>query len=195
MQDSGPIMLIRHAEKAVDGELGVDRRGHADPQSLSVTGWMRAAGLAQLFAGVGNGNGNGAGAAAGHLARPMHLIAAGATADHPSRRAHDTLQPTAQALGLPIDGRFGADTTAAVLAVYLRSLQGPVLVCWPHAGLPALADALLQRTAAPPRWPDRSFDMVWVVQQSRVSWELLQVPQRLLPGDATHGRRRVAARR
>jgi len=178
------IMLIRHAEKPLDGEQGVDRQGRPDPASLSVTGWMRAAALARLF-----------NAPEGHLVRPQHLVAARATAERPSTRPRDTLQPMAELLGLEIDESLAADDAPSRVADHLHRLQGPVLVCWRHDELPALANQLLQRAEAPGRWPDKTYDMVWVVEQARLSWTLVQVPQKLLPGDTTHSlRRRVAAR-
>jgi hypothetical protein len=200
MDDSGPIMLIRHAEKPLQDEAAVSSSGHADPLSLSVRGWQRAGALVPLFAGspplqaVGPG-GHRASAAIEKLARPQHLLAARATADRPSTRPRDTLRPVAQFLGLTIDENFSADSSLATLATHIRGLKGPVLVCWRHDALPALANELLQRMAAPVRWPESSFDMVWVIERTRLSWELVQVPQRLLHGDTTHARRRVPARR
>lgn len=177
-------MLIRHAEKAAEGEQAVDRRGWPEPASLSVTGWMRAAALARLFA-----------EPAGHLVLPQHLVAARATPAHPSTRPRDTLQPLAERLGLAIDETLSADDPPAAIAEHLHRLQGPVLVCWRHETLPALANQLLQRAEAPGRWPDKTYDMVWVVERARLSWSLVQVPQKLLPGDTTHAlRRRVAQR-
>ncbi len=192
-------MLIRHAEKALQDEAAVNLRGHPDPRSLSVRGWMRAGALVSLFGPAQRPPGVAAGRtdrpASEHLQRPMHLLAARAATEDVSTRPRDTLQPLAQSLGLPIDERFGADDTPADIAAHLRRLEGPVLVSWRRSTLPALANELLQRVAAPTRWPEPSFDMVWVIEQSRLSWELVQVPQRLLDGDATHVRRRVMGRR
>ncbi len=51
--DTGMIMLIRHAEKPLhpsDSPHGVDPDGREDPHSLTVTGWIRAGALVELFA-------------------------------------------------------------------------------------------------------------------------------------------------
>jgi hypothetical protein len=189
MNDGSSIMLIRHAEKPEEGELAVNRRGHPDAQSLSVTGWMRAGALVRFFL-APDGRG-----AEPHIVRPQHLVAARATDARPSTRPRDTLQPLAAALGLPIDETLAADDPLPEVAAHLRELPGPVLVCWRHDTLPALADELLQRAQAPTRWPEACYDMVWVIEQQRFSPTLAQVPQRLLPGDATQAiRRRVPAR-
>ena len=47
------IMLIRHAEKPrhpSGSPHGVNPDGQEDPHSLTVTGWMRAGSLVELFA-------------------------------------------------------------------------------------------------------------------------------------------------
>jgi broad specificity phosphatase PhoE len=189
MNDGSSIMLIRHAEKPEDGEQAVDRRGHPDDESLSVTGWMRAGALVRMFALLEGRPGE------PHIVRPLHLVAARATATHPSTRPRDTLQPLAAALGVPIDETLAADDPLPAIAAHLNEMSGPLLVCWRHETLPALADELLQRSQAPTRWPDGCYDMVWVIEQQRFTRTLAQVPQRLLPGDATQAiRRRVPAR-
>jgi hypothetical protein len=189
MNDGSSIMLIRHAEKPQDDELGIDRRGHADPESLSVTGWMRAGALVRMFALLEGRPGD------PHIVRPQHLVAARTTAQHPSTRPRDTLQPLAAALGVPIDETLAAEDPLPSIAAHLRELPGPTLVCWRHETLPALADELLQRAQAPSRWPDGVYDMVWVIEQLRLTRTLAQVPQRLLPGDSTQAiRRRVPGR-
>ena len=51
--DNRMIMLIRHAEKPLHpsgSPHGVDQDGQQDPHSLTVTGWIRAGALIELFA-------------------------------------------------------------------------------------------------------------------------------------------------
>ena len=51
--DNRMIMLIRHAEKPLHpsgSPHGVDQEGQQDPHSLTVTGWIRAGALIELFA-------------------------------------------------------------------------------------------------------------------------------------------------
>jgi len=181
MDDDAPIMLIRHAEKPQDGELAVNLAGQPDADALSVRGWMRAGALVRFFATPDTHS---------RIVRPLHLLAARATAARPSTRPRDTLQPLAQALGLKVDESWCSEDPLPELAAQLRQLQGPVLVCWRHEALPALANELLQRAEGPERWPPQCYDMVWVVEQERFSRTLAQVPQRLLPGDSTHPLRR-----
>jgi hypothetical protein len=189
MNGTPSIMLIRHAEKPAEGEQGVNHRGHPDPTSLSVTGWMRAGGLVRLF------NVPDERTAMPHLVRPQFLVAARATDSRPSTRPRDTLQPLAQALGVAIDETLAADDPPHTVAAHLRQLPGPVLVCWRHDTLPALANELLQRAEAPGRWPEHTCDMVWVLEQASLNRTLVQVPQRVLGGDGTHAiRRRVPAK-
>ena len=184
MEDDAPIMLIRHAEKPQDGEQAVNSVGQPDERSLSVTGWMRAGALVRYFAMPEPRNGH------SRIVRPVHLLAARATDTRPSTRPSDTLQPLAQALGLKVDESWSSEDPLPELAAQLRQLQGPVLVCWRHDTLPALANELLQRAEGPERWPQHCFDMVWVIEQELLSRTLAQVPQRLLPGDSTHALRR-----
>lgn len=172
MTEPSRIQLIRHAEKPRDGEVGVAADGTPDPLSLSVAGWQRAGALVRAFA-----------AATAPLARPRHLLAARPTEAHPSTRPLATLTPLAQALGVGVDSTWSADEDPDRVAAALRALDGPALVCWRHDTLPALADALLQRHEAPPHWPEERYDLVWIVQLDGPRWNLVQHPQRLLPGD------------
>ena len=184
------LMLIRHAEKPAAGERAVNRQGAEDRQSLSVTGWMRAGALVSLFAPADGRDRRPL------LPQPRHLVAARATAQRPSTRPRDTLLPLADALGSSIDEQWSAEDPPAAVAAALRRLEGPVLVCWRHDDLPALAVDLLMAPSAPSRWPPSRYDLVWVIQQVGLSWRLTQVAQLLLPGDSARLipiARRVAA--
>jgi hypothetical protein len=159
-----PIMLIRHAED--------DERS----PSLSARGWQRAGALVRLFAPLD------ASVVRKHLALPRHIVAA--RSDEHSTRALDTVQPLAEMLELPVDDSLGSDDPPAQVAQALRALDAPVLVCWRHDTLPALAEALLQRSGdTPPKWPDERHDVVWVIERGGANAHLVQVPQQVLPGD------------
>ncbi len=181
------LMLIRHAEKPAAGERAVDRRGEPDEHSLGVGGWLRAGALVSLFA-----------PAAGRvspLPRPRHLLAAAATSQRPSTRPRDTLLPLAEALALDIDLGWSTDDPLPALAAHLVRLDGPVLVCWRHDGLPALAAELMLPAPVPERWPEARHDLVWLITRSGAHGHLTQVPQLLLGGDSAHAiPRRVKAR-
>jgi broad specificity phosphatase PhoE len=171
------IMLIRHAEKPAAHERGVDRHGHPTEEGLSVTGWQRAGALLRLFAPRDEAD------VPPRLAVPRHLFAAAPTPLQASTRPRDTLQPLADALGLPIDERFSTEDPLRAVAALLRSLHEPVLVCWRHDSLAALANELLQREEAPAAWPEHRFDLVWVVDTTGAG-SFHQVPQKLLPHDS-----------
>lgn len=177
------LMLIRHAEKPHGDELGVDAHGRPAPGSLSVQGWQRAGALVRLFA-PPDGQ-----PPAPHLQTPRLILAARATPSHPSTRPRDTVAPLAEALGLPVDERFGVDDPLPPLADALQATSGAALLCWRHDELPALAQGLAQTLrpdlVVPPRWPDDRFDLVWVFERSARDWHFVQVPQRVLPGDRT----------
>jgi hypothetical protein len=159
-----PIMLIRHAE---DNE-------HSP--SLSARGWQRAGALVRLFAPLDPA------LLRRHLATPRHIVAA--SSNDRSSRPVDTVRPLAEMLGLPVDDSLASDDPPARVAQALRALETPLLVCWRHDTLPALADALLQRSGdTPPKWPEDRHDVVWVIEHGGANAHLVQVPQQLLPGD------------
>jgi hypothetical protein len=177
------VMLIRHAEKgdAAAGVQGVNERGAADPLGLSVRGWQRAGALVRALAPLD-----------GHfadprLAKPSAIFAAAASARHPSTRAADTVQPLAQALGLLPDCRHDSDDAPQALLAAIDACHGPVLVCWRHQDLPALARARAPEAALPPNWPADRYEVIWLFDLRAGAWRFEQLPLRLLPGDGTQG--------
>lgn len=171
------IMLIRHAEKPTPGDAAVDVRGQADERALSVTGWQRAGALAPYFASLTDR------LHARHLCRPEHIFAARATAMHPSTRPRDTVKTLAAVLGIGVDERWSDEDPLEHVAEVLRNFEVPVLVCWRHDYLPAMARAILRDHPVPEVWPADRFDLTWSIRRDGGGWELLQVPQLLLPGD------------
>jgi hypothetical protein len=177
------LMIVRHAEKPVDGEpVGVRANGHADPESLTPRGWQRAGALARLFV---PRDGRFADPA---LATPTLILATraeeGAGA---SRRPKQTVRPLADLLGLELDHRFGKGEEAAAVASLLRH-DGVVLVSWIHERVPAIVAALPGAPAVPRDWPEDRYDVVWVFEPAPDGgWTLTQVPQRLLAGDRDGG--------
>lgn len=173
-------MLIRHAEKPVGENPGIDRQGRPDAASLSVDGWLRAGALLPFFAP------HDVQRQPPQILRPKYIFAARPTEAHPSTRPRDTVAPLAALLGVTVDERWSDEDDATEIGSTLRGLDGPALVCWRHAALPALANEILQRPDAPARWPETRFDLVWIVEQRSFSWSFAQVAQRLLPGDEAH---------
>ncbi|WP_431262376.1 hypothetical protein ACQ859_19770 [Roseateles chitinivorans] len=171
------IMLIRHAEKPTSDAAGVNVTGVLDAQSLSVPGWRRAGALVRYFGSAGS-KGDG-----GPIRCPRHIVAARPTGRHPSTRPADTVRPLAEFLGLPVDERWSDQDAPEDVAAALRALDGPVLVCWRHHGLPRLADAILQDDGIPSVWPAERFDVTWSFFCRRHTWTFAETPQLLLPGD------------
>ena len=158
---SGPatIMLIRHAED------GGDVNFHLSPE-----GAKRAQALPQLFG--------------PRLPKPDIIIAT--RASKASDRPMETVEPLAKALHLPIDNRFKDDDyeiLAHELLTDQRYAGKIVLVCWHHGKLPKLARAL--GVSDTPKWSNRQFDRVWIIDYSKKGRARAQdVGQRLLPGDS-----------
>ena len=181
------IMVIRHAEKpAPDGSvLGVDQSGSPDQDQLSVAGWQRAGALVQLFSGA---------LGRSRLERPAHLFAPGATLETPSLRALSTLVPLSASLGLDVNTGFVKGEEAELVNAVVK-LRGPVLVAWEYRAIVRIANLLMQSDAmTPQRWPEDCFDRIWVFLRSGSKWLFSEVPQMLLPGDASPATR-VAAQR
>ena len=169
------IVLLRHAEKPTgDGRAkGVDARGEADDNELSVRGWQRAGALACFFA-----------ADRGELGVPDALFAGAPTREHPSRRSISTLEPLAQRLGLALETSFqrGCEPTLAHAAA---QRDGLVLVAWDHRGLCSIANALMDSSQLTPQsWPDGCFDRFWVFHRQGTGWRYEEQAQRLLGRDA-----------
>ena len=86
--DSGMIMLIRHAEKPLHpshSPHGVNPDGQEDAHSLTVTGWMRAGALVELFA-------PSRGDSPAELRRPDTIYASAYAGGH-SKRSMQTVSP------------------------------------------------------------------------------------------------------
>ncbi len=171
------IMLIRHAEKPDPGHAGVDDAGSSDEHSLSVPGWCRAGALARYFSSLVDG------AHPKGICRPQHIYAARATAMHRSTRPRDTVLPLAKALGLSADERWSDEDSVEKFAETLKNFETPVLICWRHDYLPALARAILHDNDLPEVWPADRFDLTWSIRREGDRWSFMQVPQLLLAGD------------
>ena len=169
-------MIVRHAEKPVDGAAGVRADGSANDGSLTVQGWQRAGALVGLFAPH-------QGAPRAGLATPARIYAA-APKTRAAQRPLETVTPLAARLGLSPDVRF-AKGDEHLLAADLAATTGPVLVSWQHEDVHHILARLGTITPAYPRqWPDPRFDLVWVLTpQSGGGWAFTQVPQLLLAGD------------
>lgn len=171
------IMLIRHAEKPEEPApaRGVDPLGRRDRNSLSVRGWQRAGALAAWFADKKAMRRAG-------LAVPATLYACAVGPEHDSKRSEQTIAPLAERLGLQVHTGFSKGDEEA-LAQALDAGRGPVLICWEHVMIPALAIALAGKRRIPPEWPDARFDMVWLIERGKGKARFSEVGQGLLSGD------------
>jgi hypothetical protein len=172
-------MLIRHAEKPLHtGRAhGVSMHGDHDSDSLTVEGWVRAGGLAALFA-LSDGEPR------APLLRPDAIYGA-AHRGHHSKRSIQTITPLAARLGLKVVSCYG-EGDEKKLAHELRAHQGVALVSWHHESIPNIVAHLGPVFPTPPsHWPDDRYDLVWTFTEHGSQWRFGQVPQLLLPGDLT----------
>jgi len=168
-------MIIRHAEKAVEGVpgLGVDQWGAPDPQSLTVRGWQRSGALVRFFAAP----------SVSGIQRPDTIYATGTARGSPSRRSIDTATPIAAKLQCRFISCFTKQNVDAVIDDSLAQ-SGTVLIVWEHKMIPSLARALPHAPNVPTLWPPERYDLIWVLDRRDESWSFTQLPQCLLAGDS-----------
>src|SRR5688572_23126934 len=185
--DTRMIMLIRHAEKPLHpsgSPRGVNPDGQEDPHSLTVTGWIRAGALVELFA-PSSGNPR------PELRRP-DTIYASAHAGGDSKRSAQTVGPLASRLGLEVIKRFAAGDEAQ-LTREISTRPGATLIAWHHEALHSIAHHLGEVNPAPPHhWPADRFDVIWTFTPDEHGWRFAQITQLLLPGDLPYP---IAARK
>ncbi len=175
------IMIIRHAEKPSDDDLvrGVTLGGAHDKHELSVRGWQRAGALVRFFAPLEDLR------VSSPISTPRSIFASAVTEKTPSLRAQRTVDPLADALGVPVDRTYAEGDETTVAAATLSAIA-PVLIAWHHKRIPALARAIAgEQLSCPRRWPDDCFDVVWILDRIglEASWSFSQAVQRLLAGD------------
>jgi broad specificity phosphatase PhoE len=173
-------MVIRHAEKPDDDHGGVCPKGTADPHDLTVRGWKRAGALVRFFAPL-------RGKPPEPICTPQVIFASSHEIGSPSKRPEHTVRPLAKLLGeemLNTDYGDGQEADVA-RAAEDAAASGPVLIAWHHEKIPGILQCL--RVAdCPEEWPDKRFDLVWVLKRTGrdARWALVkQVPQLLLAGD------------
>jgi hypothetical protein len=166
------VMIIRHGEKPPDSgkPYGITADGVKDSSSLTVQGWQRAGGLADLFSGGGK-------------VRVPDAIYAVDHSDGKHLRMSQTVTPLAGKLGVSLDTTY-AEGDEAALAAAVAKRTGTTLICWEHSAIADIVANLGAITPQPPsNWPDDRFDMVFVFTRSGSGWAFTQVPELLLPGD------------
>lgn len=132
------VYLMRHAEKPAS--VG-------DPH-LSEAGIVRAKRLPAYIPG---------------LTGKLDYIFATAASKN-SNRPVETVTPLAGSLNLPVNQSYSNRSYAALgAAIRAGSYAGKtILISWHHGTMPKLANAL-GATDAPAKWPDSSFNMVWMI--------------------------------
>ncbi len=171
------IMIIRHAERPIDGgkDQGVRLDGTPNENFLTVRGWQRAGALVRLFCPLGKSG------TQGTIERPTSLYAAHPDDKHRSHRTRSTLQPLADLTGLTVNIDH-ARSEEPELAKAVLDQTGVVLIAWEHKAIHEIVTALTQSAINAPVWPDDRFDMIFVLTPDP-AWHLLQVPQQVLAGD------------
>ena len=163
------VLLIRHAEKPPEDAVSGD---------LTEAGKKRANALHQLF--------EKSATRPEPFAKPDFLFAGANTKK--SERSVLTATPLAASLGVKLNAKYEKDDFVSLARELLRDPQyagRTVLVCWNHSTLPGFARAL-GANGVPADWKPDVFDRVWVLTwdaKGKVTFK--DVPQRLLPGDAT----------
>jgi hypothetical protein len=176
--DPRMIMLIRHAEKPLhpsSSPHGVNPEGQHDPHSLTVTGWIRAGALVELFA-------PSRGEPPVELRRPDTIYASAHAGGH-SKRSLQTVMPLAARLGLEVVKRYAAGDEGH-LAKEISTRPGATLIAWHHEALHHIGHHLGTVHPTPPDcWPADRFDVIWTFTPDHHGWRFTQIPQLLLPGD------------
>ena len=176
--DSRMIMLIRHAEKPLHpsgSPYGVNPDGQQDPHCLTVTGWIRAGALVELFA-------PSRGDPPAELRRP-DTIYGSAHAGGQSKRSVQTVSPLAARVGLEVIKRYAAGDEVH-LAKEISTRPGATLIAWHHEDIQKIGHNLGGVNPTPPgRWPADRFDVIWTFTPDEHGWRFAPIPQLLLPGD------------
>ena len=175
MPSPSRIMFIRHAEKPIAEENGVNRHGAENEECLSVRGWLRAGALARFFCPYQGST----------AMKPNAIYAAGIGTHSPSHRPKETVKPLVELLDeeATFNDRYPKSNGKGMLADVLQQ-TGIVLIAWEHTLIPGLVEHLVSSSQNVPRqWPDDRFDIVWILDFENGSWVFSQMPQMLLAGD------------
>jgi hypothetical protein len=176
------IFLIRHAEKPVHTRgVGITQIGDRDDESLTVRGWQRAGGLAQMFSDSDDAR----------LPRPDAIYASGdekirnrrgGRKGSRSHRPEETVLPLAKKNRPKISVKYLKGDEVPLVAA-LADRTGVTLVCWQHEAIPEIAGLILRSDAPGPK--DR-YDVVWRFARKKAGHKrkFTQVPQLLLHGDS-----------
>ena len=177
------VMLIRHAEKPIDGIGGVDLSGRPDPESLTPLGWQRAGALARFFFPRSGSN-------ASPVSTPDAIFAAGVGPGSTSKRSIQTASPLAKLLSqnrsVPFITKYLKNDLESLVEDVLAR-EGCVLLVWEHKLLASLVEKLTSGVHRPSEWSETCFDRLWILDAVRPGWAFAEVSQDLLLGDNADG--------
>jgi hypothetical protein len=168
------ILVIRHAEKppGLKNEEG---------QHLGERGYERARALVSMFSNDARFLRHGT---------PVAIYAGSPKHPTGSLRPLETIEPTAEALGLTVITKFKAKSMTDVAEEILQrpEYEGKtVIASWTRDEIPGLTQALGTPLKEIPKWKSKTFDRVWRIDYDTdgkiVSFDSL--PQMLLPGDSS----------
>jgi hypothetical protein len=163
----GQVLIIRHAEPPAD-------RG---PFNLSLKGQERAMAYVPFFTHTPE---------LIYCGLPVALFVTKIGPGDFSQSALETLTPLSNHLRVLIDAHYDKRDYAALAQDVLTNPKyhrKTVLICWDRKYIPKLA-AALGVFPPPPAWPQHVFDRVWRITYRRGQASLVNMPQRLLFGDA-----------
>ncbi len=174
------IMIIRPAEKPSGKTHGVTAAGEQNAEELIVRGWQRSGALVRFF------KPRGGKFTEPRLAEPKTIFASAAGPQSKSLRPQHTVLALSAKLKLQPDLSFTKGDESELVKAALGA-DGPVLIAWEHEVIPKIVNAIVgDDTTCPQKWPDKRFDLVWVLdrRKSAKGWRFTQVPQLLLAGDS-----------
>ena len=180
------VLIIRHAEKPVSGDGGVDASGVNSNPSLTPRGWQRAGVWAELFApSLGQPPALPAPQAIFASAPRSHAEVATDQGGSKSSRPLETVTPLADKLATKVDIRFTKGKEAD-LAAAVAQTGGVSLVCWQHQDIGAITKALAPDAEdIPSHWPGDCFNVVFRFDRPDQAspWTFQQIVPVMLKGD------------
>jgi len=159
------VIIIRRAEKErVEGDI-------------SLKGKERAAALAPYFMEEHE---------LLQYGPPVAIFAIATSADRPTQRTLQTVEPLAEKLKIVVNTSFHVDDYPKMIEMIRANTHyngKMILICWDHRRIPNVARGFGVREV--PEWPDSAFDRTWIVSFSDEGVpSLVNLPQRLLFGDS-----------
>jgi hypothetical protein len=161
------VLIIRHAEKPRE----------KSSVNLSLKGQERAMALVPFFTQTPE---------LVYQGLPVALFATKMAPGEISQRTLETITPLSHYLRVLPDAHYAKWDYADLAQETLTNLaykRKTVLICWDHEYIPRLAAALGVRPE-PPRWPEEVFDRVLIITYRGGQASLVNMPQRLMFGDA-----------